>query len=139
MAAVLTTVASLLLSPFLIDSANAAAKIKRVDDSATTTTPAALAYVGDWKVGTGTDKYKHGDHRTAKAGNRVEITYTGTRLHVLGPKGAYLGKASISVDGGPSVVLDSYSPHPPAERVGSWCCQHSGERQSHRSPWACGG
>lgn len=110
--AVLTTVASLLLSPFLIDSANAAAKIKRVDDSATTTTPAALGYVGDWKVGTGTDKYKHGDHRTAKAGNRVEITYTGTRLHVLGPKGAYLGKASISVDGGPSVVLDSYSPSP---------------------------
>lgn len=81
---------------------------EKVDDSATTTSPGALRYVGDWKVTAGADKYKNTDHRTAHANAKVEIVYTGSQIRLYGPKGAFLGMASISIDGGPSKVLDSY-------------------------------
>jgi len=86
----------------------AATTLTKVDDCATTTTPAALRYVGGWQTTTGGYKYKNTDHRTAQANATVAITYTGTRIRLYGPKGSVLGKASVSVDGGPSTVLDSY-------------------------------
>lgn len=111
-ATVLCAFVTLMLAPSLIHPANAATIVSKVDDSATTTTPAALRYVGDWKVATGAGKYQGADHRIAKAGAKVEITYTGSRIRLHGLKGLFLGKASISVDGGPGTVLDSYRSSP---------------------------
>jgi len=106
---VLVPVISLLLSPLLISPASAATTLEKVvDDSAATTSVTALSYVGSWKVTTGVDKYMNTDHRTAQAAAKVVITYTGSQIGLYGPKGAWLGKASVSVDGGPSTVLDSY-------------------------------
>ena len=80
---------------------------RMVDDTATTA-PAALRYGSGWGVATGALKYKGADHRSATTSAKMEITFTGSRIRVYGPKGPSLGKASISIDGGPSTVLDSY-------------------------------
>ena len=81
---------------------------RMVDDAAKTTSPAALQYVGSWRVSTGSKKYMTADHRSAQTAARVEITFTGSQIRLKGTTGPTLGKASVSVDGGPSTVLDSY-------------------------------
>lgn len=47
---------------------------------------------------------------TPNVGDAVQFTFTGTNASVYGVKGLGMGKISVSVDGGPAVLLDNLSP-----------------------------
>jgi len=81
-------------------------------------TDPAIAYSGSWtqqdtgrdwsgtsiNVGSGTAA------RSATAGSRAEVTFTGTSVSWIGFRAPWVGMADVSVDGGSVTRIDLYSP-----------------------------
>jgi len=74
---------------------------------------ASVVYSGSWSSTTGGSSYYAGT-RTASAniGDRVDFTFTGDGVRILGTKAPICGKLSVTIDGGPAMVVDCFQPGP---------------------------
>ncbi|CAM2815499.1 hypothetical protein [Rariglobus hedericola] len=89
-------------------SAAAPAAVARVDNTA----GASVAYTGPWTHVTNDENAYLTTKSTAGVGAYVQHTFTGTNVGVYGAKGPNMGKVSLNVDNGTSVLVDCYWPVP---------------------------
>lgn len=74
----------------------------------------AITYKGSWTASTfqslGTDYFDGTQHFTSTPGDSASFTFTGSTIEWVGSTNNNHGYASISIDGGPPVTVDGYSP-----------------------------
>jgi len=78
---------------------------------------AAIAYSGNWVLdtssnwsGTSLQTGAGTAMRSATAGARAELAFTGTSVVWLGFRGPWIGMADVSIDGGAATRIDMYAP-----------------------------
>ncbi|MDL4818484.1 family 43 glycosylhydrolase [Actinomadura opuntiae] len=79
----------------------------------------SVRYSGNWSAGTscGVQCYRGNDHYTDQSGAAATITFTGTKIALLGVRDVGNGIAALSIDNGPEVTVDYYGPVRDGERV----------------------
>lgn len=93
---------------FVGGSAPAPGTVTFVDNPA----GASITYTGPWTHPSDTDYYNSTKSMTAGVGAYVQHTFTGNNVGVYGAKGPNMGKVSLNVDNGTSVLVDCYWPVP---------------------------
>ena len=66
-------------------------------------------YSGSWVTATQTGYYNSDEHYSNVTNASVTFSFTGTSVSWIGGKNSEHGKASVSVDGGTAVTVDTYS------------------------------
>jgi hypothetical protein len=75
-------------------------------------------YAGNWAVSYGQGGYyDNTNHDNANAGASASCTFYGTSVAWVGAKNNNHGYASVSVDGGPAAMVDTYAPQPVKQQV----------------------
>ena len=67
-------------------------------------------YRGAWTTGTIAGYYSNPVHLTNTAGSSVSYTFSGTRIAWLGARNTDHGIASVAIDGGAAIAVDTYGP-----------------------------
>lgn len=82
-----------------------------VDDSTVGSSPNQFSYSGSWgaATGSGDGRYAGSTHYSHQAGNTATLVVVGNTIEVRANKSAGGGKATIVIDGGTAVTVDTYS------------------------------
>lgn len=78
-------------------------------DDVPAATAATLTYAGPWATSTDTSRYGGSDHYASAAGASASLRFTGTGVSLTGATAPWHGRSAVSIDGGPSTVVDLYS------------------------------
>ncbi|MFH1264480.1 MAG: hypothetical protein ABIK89_02045, partial [Planctomycetota bacterium] len=89
-------------------AARAAVALEPIND---TQSGESLRYGSDWTLWTGPQPRGGTLHYANRAGSAVELTFTGSEVHLVHKVGPDCGFAAVSIDGKPAAVspLDTYS------------------------------
>ncbi len=86
-------------------------KVSSINDNVTGAGPMQFNYfnTADWSYTQQQGAFKNDVHKSSTQGAYSEFKFTGIQIKLYGAKGPDQGKAAVSIDGGPEVVIDLYN------------------------------
>jgi hypothetical protein len=87
---------------FLVSSGSAPRRVQQTDPR--------ITYLGEWSNWSSPAESGDSLYYTAKTGAAALVSFSGTTFELLAAKGPSGGEVSISIDGGPALYRDLYSP-----------------------------
>jgi len=74
-------------------------------------TSSNITYTGNWTAGTYPNFYHNTIHYSSTAGASASFPFNGTFIQWISASNNNHGMANVSIDNGPAVTVDTYSPH----------------------------